>query len=176
MPPATLGASPNPCFGKACARAALRPPSSPEIANVRIPAARLPGSASRVRQPRSARSRAQCRGRRPGENSTRRCPWTVRLSNPDGSRRDQPERIGHRMTRAAHGRRNEARALDGFVPWQGEGLGLFAAKAGFASSSQQCAGGFPPRRARHQSTRGLPTCWTNQRRRAPRRFTSCSCV
>jgi hypothetical protein len=29
------------------------PPSSPEIANVRIPAARLPGLAWRVRQPRS---------------------------------------------------------------------------------------------------------------------------
>jgi hypothetical protein len=40
-------------FGKASASAAVTPPSRPESANVRIPAARLPGVAPRLRQPRS---------------------------------------------------------------------------------------------------------------------------
>jgi hypothetical protein len=34
----------------------------------------------------------------------------------------------------------------------------------------------PSERAKRQSTRGLPIYWTSQRKRAPRRFMSCSCV
>ena len=84
IPPPALAAPPN-----AIASAPVVPPSSPVIAKVRMPAARRPGSSSRVRQPRSSPIKSPM----PSATAKREIRSRTSMGNPARAQIVQPQRL-----------------------------------------------------------------------------------